>query len=138
MEELHMARGLQIGIEGLAQTVVSESNTAISHGSGSVSVFATPALVALMEKAALSSVEPLLEEGTTTVGTRVDIKHLAATPVGMTVVATSRLVEIDGKRLVFEVEARDNVDLVGKGIHERFIVKTESFMRRVQDKLTKN
>jgi predicted thioesterase len=56
----------------------------------------------------------------------------------MTVVATSRLVEIDGKRLVFEVEARDNVDLVGKGIHERFIVKTESFMRRVQDKLTKN
>ncbi|HPU35280.1 MAG TPA: thioesterase family protein [Bacillota bacterium] len=133
-----MARGLQIGIEGLAQTVVSESNTAISHGSGSVSVFATPALVALMEKAALSSVEPLLEEGTTTVGTRVDIKHLAATPVGMTVVATSRLVEIDGKRLVFEVEARDNVDLVGKGIHERFIVKTESFMRRVQDKLTKN
>ena len=70
-----MARGLQIGIEGLAQTVVSESNTAISHGSGSVSVFATPALVALMETAALSSVKPMLEEGTTTVGTREDIKH---------------------------------------------------------------
>jgi fluoroacetyl-CoA thioesterase len=138
MEELHMARDLQIGIEGLAQTVVSELNTAIAHGSGAVSVFATPALVGLMEKAALSSVEPLLEQGTTTVGTRVDVKHLAATPVGMTVVATSRLVEVDGKRLVFEVEARDNVDLVGMGIHERFIVKTESFIRRVEDKLPKN
>ncbi|VFU18647.1 Fluoroacetyl-CoA thioesterase (fragment) [anaerobic digester metagenome] len=103
-----------------------------------MSVFATPALVGLMEKAALSSVEPLLEQGTTTVGTRVDVKHLAATPVGMTVVATSRLVEVDGKRLVFEVEARDNVDLVGMGIHERFIVKTESFIRRVEDKLPKN
>ncbi|HHU86699.1 MAG: thioesterase family protein [Pelotomaculaceae bacterium] len=133
-----MARDLQIGIEGLAQTVVSELNTAIAHGSGAVSVFATPALVGLMEKAALSSVEPLLEQGTTTVGTRVDVKHLAATPVGMTVVATSRLVEVDGKRLVFEVEARDNVDLVGMGIHERFIVKTESFIRRVEDKLPKN
>ena len=133
-----MARDLQIGIEGLAQTVVSELNTAITHGSGAVSVFATPALVGLMEKAALSSVEPLLEQGTTTVGTRVDVKHLAATPVGMTVVATSRLVEVDGKRLVFEVEARDNVDLVGMGIHERFIVKTESFIRRVEDKLPKN
>jgi predicted thioesterase len=64
MEELHMARDLQIGIEGLAQTVVSELNTAIAHGSGAVSVFATPALVGLMEKAALSSVEPLLEQGT--------------------------------------------------------------------------
>lgn len=133
-----MARDLQIGIEGLAQTVVSELNTAIAHGSGSVSVFATPALVGLMEKAALSSVEPLLEQGTTTVGTRVDVKHLAATPVGMTVVAASRLVEVDGKRLVFEVEARDSVDLVGTGIHERFIVKAESFIHRVQDKLPKN
>lgn len=133
-----MARDLQIGLKGIAQVAVGESNTAIAHGSGSVSVFATPALVGLMEKAALSSVEPLLDPGYTTVGTRVDVKHLAATPVGMNVVATSRLVEVDGKRLVFEVEARDNVDLVGTGIHERFIVKMESFIRRVQDKLPKN
>jgi predicted thioesterase len=101
-----------------------------------VRVFATPAMIRLMEKAALSSVAPYLEEGSTTVGTRVDVKHLAATPVGMDVVITSKLVEAEGKRLLFEVEARDQVELIGKGTHERFIVKTESFVRRTEGKST--
>jgi fluoroacetyl-CoA thioesterase len=91
-------------------------------------------MIRLMEKAALSSVAPYLEEGFTTVGTRIDVKHLAATPVGMEVVISSRLIEIEGKRLLFAVEARDQVDMIGKGTHERFIVKTDSFIKRTEGK----
>jgi len=132
-----MAQKLKAGIQGETRVAVSEENTAIAYGSGSVRVFATPAMVGLMEKAALSSVDPLLEPGLTTVGARVDVKHLAATPVGMNVVATSRLVEVDGKRLVFEVEARDEADLIGAGVHEQFIVKLDSFIKRAEGKQAK-
>lgn len=133
-----MTQELKTGIEGEARAAVNENNTAIAYGSGSVSVFATPAMVGLMEKAALSSVDPLLEPGFTTVGTKVNVKHLAATPVGMNVIATSRLVEVDGKRLLFEVEARDEVDLIGTGVHERFIVKLDSFIKRAEGKSAKS
>ena len=102
-----MCGKLKVGLEGEAMMVVSDQDTAIAHGSGSVSVLATPAMVGLMEKAALSSVDPLLGSEHTTVGTKVEVKHLAATPPGMTVVAKSRLVEVEGNRLVFEVEARE-------------------------------
>ncbi len=129
-----MTQELKAGLEGKARVIVNEDNIATAHGSGSVRVFATPAMVGLMEKAALSSVDPLLEPGLTTVGTKVDVKHLAATPVGMSMIAKSRLIEIDGKRLVFEVEAQDEVELVGKGIHERFIVKSEGFIKRAEAK----
>ncbi|BAF59848.1 predicted thioesterase [Pelotomaculum thermopropionicum SI] len=130
-----MARELSFGLEGEARTTVDENNTAIAHGSGSSRVFATPAMIGLMEKAALSSVDPLLEAGLTTVGIRVDVKHKAATPVGMEVVAKSRLVEVDGKRLVFEVSAWDEAGLIGTGIHERFIVKHESFIKKAEARL---
>lgn len=133
-----MAQELKAGIEGEARVDVNENNTAIAYGSGSVSVFATPAMVGLMEKAALSSVDPLLEPGFATVGTKVNVKHLAATPLGMNVVATSRLVEVDGNRLIFEVEARDEVDLIGTGVHERFIVKLDSFIKRAAGKSAKS
>ena len=133
-----MAQELKVGIEGEARVDVNEKNTAIAYGSGSVSVFATPAMVGLMEKASLSSVDPLLEPGFATVGTKVNVKHLAATPLGMNVVATSRLVEVDGKRLIFEVEARDEVDLIGTGVHERFIVKLDSFIKRAAGKSAKS
>ncbi|MCL6478158.1 MAG: thioesterase family protein [Peptococcaceae bacterium] len=126
--------GLKPGITGEARIRVTENNTAVAYGSGAVRVFATPAMVGLMENAAILAVDPLLGEGLTTVGTRVDVKHLAATPVGMEVVARARLIEVDGKRLLFEIEARDEVDLIGTGTHERFIVKTESFLKRAQAK----
>lgn len=131
-----MAKEIETGIIGEVRIKVNEKETAIVYESGSVRVFATPAMIRLMEKAALSSVASCLEEGCTTVGTRVDVKHLAATPVGMDVVITSKLVEAEGKRLLFEVEARDQVELIGKGTHERFIVKTESFVRRTEGKST--
>lgn len=129
-----MSQDLKPGVEGEARVAITPENTAIAYGSGAVRVFATPAMIGLMEKAALSSVDPLLGEGLTTVGTRVDIQHLAATPVGMNVVARSRLVEVEGKRLLFEVEARDDVDVIGKGVHERFVVKLESFLKRAESK----
>ncbi|MFZ5646093.1 MAG: thioesterase family protein [Bacillota bacterium] len=125
---------LKPGIKGEASVAVSDSNTAIAYGSGGVSVFATPAMIGLMEKAALSSVDPVLEEGLTTVGTRIDVQHMAATPVGMTVVAFSELVEVEGKRLVFRVEARDDVEVVGKGTHERYIVPLQKFLSRASGK----
>lgn len=121
---------LAVGLKGEAKAVVTDQNTAVAYGSGSVSVFATPAMVGLMEKAALSSVDPLIGEGYSTVGMKLDVEHLAATPKGMTVVATSELVEVDGRRLVFNVEARDDKELVGRGKHERFVVPLEKFIAR--------
>lgn len=121
---------LKAGILGESSATVDPSNTAVAYGSGNVSVFATPAMIGLMEKAALSSVDPLLETGMTTVGTRVEVQHLAATPIGMKVVAVSELLEVDGKRLVFRVEARDEVEVVGRGTHERYIVPEEKFLSR--------
>ena len=125
---------LSVGLQGEARVTVDESNTAIAHGSGTVSVLATPALIALLEKAAQNSVAPFLEAGSTTVGTMVNIKHLAATPVGINVTASSRLAELDGRRLLFEVEVKDEVEVVATGVHERFIVKMDSFMKRAANK----
>ncbi len=125
---------LKTGLRGAAVIKVDDSNTAMAYGSGSVSVFATPALIGLMEKAALSSVDPLLPEGYTTVGIKVDVEHIAATPVGGSVEARSELKEIDGRRLVFTVEAFDDREQVGKGTHERFLVQTEKFLQRVAEK----
>lgn len=133
-----MAKQLKMGIEGKSSVVVSNKNTAIACGSGSVSVFATPALVALMEAAAISTVDLLLEAGFTTVGTEINVKHLAATPIGMNVTATAQLIEIDGKRLLFKVEARDDVDLIGTGMHERYIIRVDNFIKRAVGKLLKD
>ncbi|MCL6557932.1 MAG: thioesterase family protein [Firmicutes bacterium] len=130
-----MSAGLKIGLRGEAVTRVTEENTALAYGSGEAKVFATPAMIGLMENAALSSVDPLLEPGQITVGIRVDVEHLAATPIGMEVVARSELVEIDGKRLVFRVEAHDERELIGRGTHERFIVTKERFLSRTAAKL---
>lgn len=126
--------GLKPGVTGESKTMVSEKNTAIAYGSGGVSVFATPAMIGLMENAALNSVQTLLAEGLTTVGTKVDVQHLAATPMGLEVVAKSELIEVDGKRLVFKVEAFDVKDKVGEGLHERFIVDMAKFMERTNSK----
>lgn len=133
-----MAEELKVGIKGEAGDKVTDLNTAVAYGNTVVNVYASPAMIGLMEKAALSSVLPYLAEGMTTVGTRFEVKHLAATPVGMNVVARSTLVELDGKRLLFEVEAYDDMELIGKGIHERFIVKLEGFLKRAEAKSAKS
>lgn len=128
---------LEIGIKGREQTVVCPENTAKSVGSGSLEVFATPAMAALMEKTAANSVQAHLGEGEGTVGTSLDIKHLAATPIGLTVICESELVEIDRRRLVFTLKVTDGVDLIGEGTHERFIINNEKFMAKAESKKTK-
>lgn len=125
---------LQPGVTGEKQEAVTENNTAIRYGSGEVPVYATPALVGLMEGAAIRAVDPHLPEGFCTVGTSIAIEHTAATPVGMTVTARARLARVEGRKLTFEVEAFDDRERVGKGTHGRFIVQIEKFMGRSQAK----
>lgn len=129
-----MDLALEVGIMGEAKTVVSENNTAIALGSGGVPVLATPAMIALMENAAMSSVQSYLPDGQTTVGIKISSSHIAATPVGMEVVAKSKLVEIDGKKLTFEVEAFDAREKIGEGTHQRFIINEAKFIKKAQEK----
>ena len=128
---------LNVGIKGYDSVTVTEENTAKKVGSGMLSVFATPAMAALMEKTASESVAPFLAEGEGTVGISLNIRHLAATPVGMTVTCESELVEIDRKRLVFSLRVSDGVDLIGDGTHERFIINNEKFMMKAEQKKAK-
>lgn len=122
---------MEIGIKGRAEDTVSEKNVASRIGSGVVDVYATPCLIGLMEEAAQTSVAPFLGEGMTTVGTKLNVSHDAATPIGMKVWAESELVEEDGRRLVFSVKAYDECGLIGQGEHERFVVKLDRFMEKV-------
>ncbi len=128
---------MEIGIKGRVETVVNDTNTAKFVGSGSLDVFATPNMIGLMEQAAQASVAPFLEEGQGTVGTKIEISHDAATPLGMKVWAESELVEIDRRRLVFEVKAYDEAGLIGQGRHERFIIQNEKFLAKVNAKAGK-
>ena len=128
---------LEIGIKGSSSCTVTLNETAKALGTGGLDVLSTPKLIALMENAALLSVRPYLEEGSDTVGTLLNVKHLAATPVGMTVQAEAELIEIDRRRLVFSVKAWDEVELVGEGTHERFIVDMEKFTNKCNSKIKK-
>ncbi len=121
---------LTIGLTGEATTTVVHENTAAAVGAGGVEVFATPMMIALMENASWRAVADHLEPGYVTVGTRVDVRHLAATPLGQQVRATAKLLEIDGRRLVFDVEAFDEQRKIGEGQHERFIVNLERFLKK--------
>ena len=125
---------LSTGIKGQAETAVTEQNTAKAMGSGTLDVFATPAMVALMESAAYRSVAAELESGMGTVGTLMNVEHVSATPVGMRVTAESELTEIDGRRLVSTVKAFDDAGLIGTGTHERFIVVDEKFVAKAAKK----
>lgn len=122
------------GITGEATTTVTLANTASAVGSGGVDVFGTPSMIGLMEMAALQAVQPHLAPGETTVGTMVNVRHLAATPLGMKVRATARLTEVQGRRLIFEVEAWDEKEKIGEGVHERAIVQREKFLNRTAQK----
>ena len=122
---------LKAGLCGEATTVVAYENTAASVGAGGVEVFGTPMMIALMENAAWRAVAHSLDEGDVTVGTVVNVRHLAATPLGQLVRATAELIEIDGRRLIFSVEAYDEKRKIGEGQHERFIVNLERFIQRI-------
>ena len=111
--------------------VVEHKDTAAVYGSGALEVFATPAMIALMEKTCLESVSTKIGEGNTTVGISVNIKHLKASPVGALIRCEAKLVEVDRKRLVFEVHCFDGDTLIGEGIHERFVVDGEKFMGKL-------
>ncbi|MDD3520037.1 MAG: thioesterase family protein [Actinomycetota bacterium] len=126
---------LKAGIIGESKVKVSEDNTALKYGSGTIDVFATPAMIGLMEKAAIEAVDNVLPDGFATVGTKIDVKHLAATPIGMNVTAKAELLEIDNKKLKFSVEAYDDIDKIGEGIHYRYIINLEDFIRRNEMKL---
>ena len=126
---------ITVGLKGRAETVVSDSNTAQAACSGALPVFGTPFMCALMEEAAWKSIAPHLEEGQSTVGTRLDISHDSATPVGMKVWAESEVTEADGKRLVLKVAAYDERGLIGQGTHERFIITSERFLAKTARKL---
>lgn len=127
---------MEKGLKGIKEIVVTEEVSAAHIGSGLLPVYATPCMIALIENTAASSVLPYLEAGSGTVGTRVDVAHLSATPLGMKVRVETELTEIDRRRLVFAVRAWDEAGLIGEGIHERFIVDNEKFMRKASAKLT--
>ncbi len=122
------------GLSGELEHLVKEEDTASQWGSGLVPVFSTPALVGLMESAAVKALEGSLQAGQTSVGSRIDVRHLAATPVGMKIRARAELTAIEGRKLTFKVQAWDEVDLVGEADHERFLVDEARFIARVKAK----
>ena len=136
----HCLRGndgimITTGIKGSCSILADESTSAKTMGSGTLDVFATPAMAALMEKTAWQSIAPYLQEGQGSVGTRLDITHDAATPLGMTVTCKSELIQVDGRRLVFEVTASDDKEIIGRGTHERFIIDNDKFLTKTAAKL---
>ncbi|MDR2095537.1 MAG: thioesterase family protein [Treponema sp.] len=122
------------GLKGEKQEAVTEQNTATAWGSGNLPVYATPAMIALLEGACVAAVTELIPDGYSTVGTRVDISHTAPTPRGMTVRAVGELLEVDGRRLSFRVEVSDGAGRIGEGRHERFIVEKEKFIKKAEGK----
>lgn len=126
---------LSTGIKGAKTVKVTKDNTARALGSGTLDVFATPAMIALIENTASTSVETYLDEGSTTVGTHLDVAHSAATPIGMEVACETELIEIDRRRLVFKVTVADAKGEIGSGTHERFIVNPAKFMSKAESKL---
>jgi predicted thioesterase len=126
---------LVVGLAGAAELVIGEEHTAPFVGSGRVRVLATPVMINLMEAAALDAVEKLLPAGHQSLGIRLDVRHYAATPVGMRVRVTAELIRIDGRTLDFRVAARDDKEPIGDGLHQRVVVNVERFDKRVQDKI---
>ena len=128
---------LQSGLTGTAEIVVGTRDTAPHVGSGKIGVLATPIMVNLMEAAALQAVERYMPPGYQTVGTRLDVKHFAATPVGLRVRAHAELTRVEGRTLTFTIRAVDEREAIGEGVHERLIINVERFDQRMQKKLAK-
>lgn len=123
------------GLKGSTEILVGTRDTAPHVGSGKIKVLATPVLVMLLEEAALNAVEGLLPAGQQTVGTRLDVSHTAATPVGMRVTAHAEVTRVEGRKLTFRVWAEDEVERIGEGVHERIIVTVDRFDIRTQAKI---
>lgn len=128
---------LRPGLSGKAELVVGEEHTAPRVGSGKVHVLATPVMINLFEAAALAAIEHLLPEGYQSLGTHLDVRHIAATPVGMKVLASARVTRVDGRTVTFALEAHDEKELIGEGTHERVVVNVTKFDARVQKKLAR-
>ena len=125
---------IEAGLSGERTWIVADEHLASRYGSGQVDVLATPALIAFCEETARTLVDPRLPDGRTTVGTSIELQHLAASPPGMRITVVARLSEVDGRRLRFDIEARDDVEPIGRGAHERFIVDLDRFERRIAEK----
>ena len=126
---------ITVGMKGEVGTLVEREDTAKEVGSGSLLVYATPCMVALMEGAACEAIEEALSDTQTTVGTELNIQHLSATPVGLEVRAEAEVIAVDGKVITFEVKAFDEAGEIGKGTHKRVIVNTQKFLEKAYDKL---
>ena len=124
------------GLAGEYSLIVTQANTATHLGSGGVEVLATPEMVCMMERAAVAACDHLLPDGYRTVGIHVDVSHLAATPVGMRAIARAELTAVEGRKLTFRIEARDERELIGQGIHQRMVVSVERFASKVEAKRT--
>ena len=132
---MELSPELKPGLNGTAEIVVGTRDTAPHVGSGKIGVLATPIMVNLMEAAALQAVERFMPAGYQTVGTHLDVKHFAATPVGMKVRAEAALVRVEGRTLTFRIRAADEREPIGEGVHERLIINVERFDQRMQRKV---
>lgn len=126
---------IKVGLKNTVTEKVTDKNTAKTMGSGSLDVYATPAMTCLMEKAATEALEPLLSDGWTTVGISLNVQHKAATPLGLGVRAEAEVTAVDGRRITFEVKAFDDKEEIGSGTHERFAVMKEKFMDKATTKV---
>ena len=127
-------REILIGENAEVYTKVTTDKLAIAVGSGSLKVFATPSMAALMEEAACAAVKPFLDENETTVGTSLHIEHIASTPKGMTVYAEAEIIAVSGREITFKVSARDEIEEIGHGTHKRFIVHSDKFQSKIDTK----
>lgn len=129
-----MEFNLKVGMTYTSEIVVEMKDTAAAFGSGEIKVFATPMMIGLMENAALHAVDPHLPEGYKTVGTHLDVSHLAATPIGMKARAVAELTAIEGKKLTFKVTAYDEQEKIGEGTHNRYIINSAKFLKATEEK----
>ena len=125
---------IPVGAKGISENVVTDELTAAAIGSGSVRVFATPYMIAIMELASCNALAPYYEEGESSVGTKLNVSHDAATPVGMKVRAEAEVVEVDRRRIVLNVTAYDEAGVIGKGTHERFLIDAAKFIAKAEGK----
>ena len=125
---------IPVGAKGAAEMLVTDDKTAAAIGSGSVRVFATPWMVAMMELSACNALAPYYEEGQSSVGTKLNVSHDKATPVGMRVHAEAEVIEVDRRRIVLQVTARDETGVIGRGTHERFLIDMAKFLAKAEGK----
>jgi len=127
-------KAIEIGLENELRFTVGREHLASSYGSGLVDALATPVLIGFCEECARKAVDPLLPGGKKTVGSSIFLEHIAPTPLGMTVTIVARLIEIDGRRLRFNIEAQDEIEPIGEGTHERFVIDSDRFAERLKRK----